>query len=175
MAVGMAATIRIGFRVGAGEIAGGRTTAFIAVVTSGAIAIFGAILIYFLRQDMVNIYTTEFAVSSLAATLLMFVVFFLFFDAAQSTFTGALRGYKDTRIPMWIALFSFWVIGLPIGITFGFGFVGDLEGVYGFWLGLAMGVGIASFLLAYRLWRVSGDLGLIKKLSVEAEKQTINR
>lgn len=172
MAVGMAATIRIGFRVGAGEMAGGRTTALIATLTSGIIAIVSAALIFFLRHEMVSVYTTEEAVASLSAVLLTFVVFFLFFDATQTTFTGALRGYKDTRIPMYIALFSFWGIGLPIGIGFGYGFVGGLEGVYGFWLGLALGVGVASALLAWRLFRVSGNEELIHHLSIEAERQS---
>ena len=62
--------------------------------------------------------------------------------------------------------------GLPLGMTFGFGYVDGLEGVYGFWLGLATGVGVAALLLGYRLWRVSGDSQLIKKLSLDAEKQT---
>ena len=86
MAIGMAATIRIGFRVGAGELSGGKTTAAIASATSASIAILGAILIYWLRHDMVDIYTTEIAVSSLAVALLMFVVFFLFFYAYSSVF-----------------------------------------------------------------------------------------
>ena len=171
MAIGMAATIRIGYRIGAGEITGGRSTAVIAVATSAGIAILGALIIYWLRADMVAIYTKETAVAGLAATLLLFVVFFLFFDAAQATFVGALRGYKDTRIPMFIALVSYWVIGLPIGITFGFGYLEGLDGVYGFWLGLAAGVGVAAILLAYRLWRVSRDIPLITKLSIDAEKQ----
>ena len=65
----------------------------------------------------------------------------------RATFVGALRGYKDTRIPMFIALVSYWVIGLPIGITFGFGYLEGPDGVYGFWLGSAAGVGVAAILL----------------------------
>ncbi len=172
MAIGMAATIRIGYRIGAGEIEGGRSTAMIAVATTTVIAVVAAFLIYWLRTEMVNVYTTEATVAGLAVTLLTFVVFFLFFDAAQATFVGALRGYKDTRVPMYFALLSYWAIGLPLGMTFGFGYVDGLEGVYGFWLGLATGVGVAALLLGYRLWRVSGDSQLIKKLSLDAEKQT---
>ena len=144
----------------------------IAVATTTVIAVVAAFLIYWLRTEMVNVYTTEATVAGLAATLLLFVVFFLFFDAAQATFVGALRGYKDTRVPMYFALLSYWAIGLPLGMTFGFGYVDGLEGVYGFWLGLATGVGVAALLLGYRLWRVSGDSQLIKKLSLDAEEQT---
>ncbi|MBT4160048.1 MAG: MATE family efflux transporter [Gammaproteobacteria bacterium] len=168
MALGMAATIRIGFRVGAGDIIESRTTAAIAFATTALFAIGGAILIYLFRDPLVGVYTREAVVMNLASTLLLFAVFFLFFDASQATFVGALRGYKDTRIPMYIALFSYWVVGLPIGISLGFGYVGDAMGVYGFWLGLAIGVGTAASLMGYRLWRVSGDLALIGKLSNEA-------
>jgi len=171
MALGMAATIRIGFRIGAGDIAEGRTTAAIAAVTTGVVSIFGAVLIFFFRDWLAGVYTTEAAVMTLASTILLFVVFFLFFDASQATFVGALRGYKDTRIPMYIALFSYWGIGLPVGCLFGFGYIGNLEGVYGFWLGLALGVGIAALLLGYRLVRVSGDTELIRQLSADADHQ----
>ena len=173
MALGMAATIRIGFRIGSGEITEGRMTAAIAAGTTAMVAIVGAILIFLLRYQLVGIYTTDPAVLALSANLLLFVVFFLFFDATQATCVGALRGYKDTRIPMYIALFSYWGVGLPLEVILGFGLVGEPMGVYGFWTGLAMGVGVAALLLAYRLWRVSGNEALIRKLSNQAERQAV--
>lgn len=171
LALGMAATIRIGFRVGAGEIAGGRTTAAISVATTALVGLSGSILIFFFRHQLVGLYTTEPGVFDLATILLLFVVFFLLFDATQATCVGALRGYKDTRIPMYIALFSYWGVGLPMECILGFGWIGEPMGVYGFWLGLAIGVGTAALLLSYRLWRVSADQELIRKLSSHAERQ----
>ena len=106
--------------------------------------------------------------AALAQTLLLFVVFFLLFDATQATAVGALRGYKDTRLPMWIALFSYWGIGLPSQCILGFGLLGAPMGVYGFWTGLALGVGVAALLLSARLWRVSRDPALVAALSSEA-------
>jgi MATE family multidrug resistance protein len=161
----MAATIRIGYRIGAGEIAEARTTAGIAIGATAMLALAGSLMIYFFRAHLVTAYTSEAAVADLAVILLLFVVVFLLFDALQSTAIGALRGYKDTRRPMWIALFSYWVIGLPIGCILGFGWIGEPMGVYGFWLGLASGVGTAATLLAVRLWRVSADTELIRNLS----------
>ncbi|MBO6702302.1 MAG: MATE family efflux transporter [Pseudomonadales bacterium] len=173
MALGMAATIRIGFRVGAQEIEDARLTALIAVVTTAAVAIGASILIYCFREDLVSLYTTEPAVLTLSVTLLLFVVFFLFFDASQAVCVGALRGYKDTKIPMWIALFSYWGIGLPTQIIFGFGFIGEPMEVYGFWLGLAAGVGSAAVLLGARLVYVSGNIPLIRRLAREADRQSL--
>lgn len=173
MALGMAATIRIGFRVGAQEIEDARLTAVIAFLTTAAVAIAGSILIFFFREDLVSLYTTESQVMSLSVTLLLFVVFFLFFDASQAVFVGALRGYKDTKVPMWIALFSYWGIGLPTQIIFGFGFIGEPMEVYGFWLGLAAGVGCAALLLGARLLYVSGNVPLIRQLTREADRQSV--
>ncbi len=170
MALGMAATIRIGFRVGAGEISDARTTAAIAFATTVSLAIAGSLVLFFLRHSLVGLYTTDAAVLTLASTLLLFVVFFLIFDASQATFVGTLRGYKDTRVPMYIALFSYWVVGFPLEIVLGFGVGVEPMGVYGFWVGLACGVGTAALLLSYRLWYVSGNLPLIRRLSQAAER-----
>lgn len=171
MALGIAATIRIGFRVGSMEVTEARTTALIAIVSSGCLALFGAVLIFTFREDLIALYTTETSVLTLAATLLLFVVFFLFFDATQATCVGALRGYKDTHVPMWIALFSYWGVGLPIEFILGFGYIGEPMGVYGLWIGLAAGVGTAAVLLAIRLWIVSGSEDKIRKLSKMAEQK----
>jgi MATE family multidrug resistance protein len=104
-------------------------------------------------------------VLALANQLLLFVVFFLIFDASQSTAMGALRGYKDTRIPMLLALFSFWVVGLPLECALGFGWFGEPMGVYGFWTGLFCSVATASVLITARLWYVSGSQKTIQRLS----------
>jgi len=165
MAIGMAATIRIGFRIGAQEIEQARTSAGLVIAATSVVALAGAALIFFLRSSLVGLYTDDFAVMALSAQLLLFVVFFLLFDALQATAVGALRGYKDTRTPMWIAMFSYWVVGLPLECALGFGWFGEPMGVYGFWIGLAVGVGTAAILLCYRLWRVSGDHEFIRRLS----------
>ena len=47
---------------------------------------------------------------------------------------GTLRGYKDTRAPMMIALVAYWLFGLPVGATLCFGFQGIPGiGVHGMW------------------------------------------
>ena len=165
MALGMAATIRIGFRVGAEEIQQARTTAAIVVGMTVALAALGSLLVFLFRPFIAELYTTEVAVAQLSATLLLFVAFFLVFDATQSASVGALRGYKDTKRPMYIALVSYWLIGLPTGCILGFGVFGEPMEVYGFWLGLALGVGTAALLLSTRLWRISTNIELIRQYS----------
>jgi len=165
LALGMAATIRVGYRVGSQEAMGARTTAAIAIATTTVVAVVGSIAIFFLRTDMVAAYTNDPNVADLSSVLLLFVVVFLVFDAIQATAAGTLRGYKDTRVPMFIALFSYWGVGLPIECILGFGWIGEPMGVYGFWLGLAAGVGTAAVLMSFRLWSTSKNIHLINKLA----------
>ncbi len=71
-------------------------------------------------------------------------------DAMQVLALGFLRGVHDTRVPMWIAGFSYWVVGMPVAYTLAFhlGF-----GPAGLWLGLVAGLTLAGILLMRRFWR----------------------
>ncbi len=166
MALGMAATIRIGHRIGAGELLEARSTAAISIIITLLVALAGSLLVLVARHALVGFYTSEDSVASLSASLLLIVVFFLMFDATQATAAGALRGYKDTQVPMYIALFSYWGIGLPVECVLGFGLLGaPAMGVYGFWVGLAIGVGAAAVLLGGRLYLTSRNRDRIARLS----------
>ena len=75
-------------------------------------------------------------------------------DVIQVTCISALRGYKDTRIPMFIMLFSFWGVGLPLGYVLTFtDWLWPALGAAGFWVGLTAGLTSASLLLGWRLFR----------------------
>lgn len=165
LALGMASTIRIGFRVGAGELLEAKNTAVITLVAALGTAAFGSTVIFFFREDIVSIYTTEAEVIHLSVTLLLYVVPFLIFDACQSTCLGVLRGYKDTQTPLFIALVCFWLIGLPVGCILGFGLLFDPLEVYGFWIGLACGVISAAIALGYRVWSTSTSIDRIRFLA----------
>ena len=55
----------------------------------------------------------------------------------QVVAAGALRGLRDTRVPMLLAAVGYWAIGLPVGLLLGFPFG---LGVSGIWIGLAGGL-----------------------------------
>ena len=179
LAIGMAATVRVGVNVGAGKLAAARTAALVAV---GATMVWGvaiATALMLLRRDLAGLYTEDAQVIGLAAALLALGALFQVFDATQVTMMGALRGYKDTRGPMVIAAVAYWLVGLPVGYLACFG-GGDLHhalafalpplaeplaglsrlagmGVRGLWWGLVVGLLAAALALLARLLRVSGD------------------
>lgn len=89
------------------------------------------------------------AVLAVGVSLLAAAALFQLVDAAQVLALGLLRGVQDTRVPMLIAAFSYWGVGIPmsylLGFTFGFGGVG-------IWLGLAVGLAFAGVFLMLRFW-----------------------
>ena len=92
---------------------------------------------------------------------LMLAAAFQLVDGMQAVSLGALRGLQDTRVPMWIAVFSYWVPGF--GLAIGLGFYTPLEGI-GVWIGLATGLLFAAILLTWR-WSQREALGLTAQAS----------
>jgi MATE family multidrug resistance protein len=60
------------------------------------------------------------AVVSLAKTLLGVAAMFQLVDGVQVTAAGALRGLKDTKVPLLIGILAYWAVGLTCGYTLGF-------------------------------------------------------
>ncbi len=81
--------------------------------------------------------------------LLAMAALFQLVDGAQAIALGVLRGVQDTKVPMFLAGLSYWVIGIPVSYVLGF--VAGLEGI-GVWLGLVVGLGVAALLLNLRFW-----------------------
>ncbi|MBX3706203.1 MAG: MATE family efflux transporter [Pseudomonadales bacterium] len=158
MALGIAVSIRVGFNVGAKDLAGARRSGRVAIGVSFAFAAVAAVLLLGAREWVAGLYTTDSAVLVLAAELMVFVALWQFVDDTQVTAIGALRGFKDTRVPLLIALLAYWIIGLPVGVVLGFGYV-EIEafgGVRGFWVGFCAGLFVAAVVLVARFAWLSG-------------------
>ena len=97
------------------------------------------------------------AILAFAIPLLAVAAAFQLVDTLQVLAAGLLRGLKDTRVPMQIALFSYWIIGIPA--AYGLSQYTSLQAL-GVWLGLAIGLTVASLL---GMWRYieRAKLGLI--------------
>ena len=158
LALGMAATIRIGFNIGADDPAAARRSAWVATGTTVAWGLSLATAMLIWRHDIVALYTKEQDVIQLAAGLLLIGALFQVFDSSQATVMGALRGYKDTRAPMVIALIAYWLVGLPVGLALCYGVPGiEPIGVHGIWWGLVAGLAVAATTLLARLALISND------------------
>jgi MATE family multidrug resistance protein len=157
MGLSAASTIRIGQALGAGDARAARTIAWSGI---GAGLVFGALAmgpIILFRHAAAALYSSDAAVQALAADLLLFAAFWQLFDATQVTAIGALRGYKMTVLPMLLMVTAFWAFGVPVGTWLAYhGLVaGAPMKVYGFWVGLVIGLVLVSLGLAAGLRRVA--------------------
>ena len=155
MGIGVAATVRVGYETGAGRPEAARRAAFVAVATAAFAGVCAALLLARYNADIASLFTGEAAVAGAAATLILFVAVYIIVDNVQATAIGALRGYKDTRVPMIIAFVGYWLLALPLGCTLAFGWIGPARGVHGFWIALAIGLACVAAALLYRLTGMS--------------------
>ena len=151
LALGSAATIRVGYNVGAGDLSRARIAGLVALASSIAFAAAAALLLLAFRGQFAALFTSDLGAASLASDLMLFVAFYQFFDDAQATAIGTLRGYKDTRVPMIVTLVAYWVFTLPIGCMLGFGIGIEGFGVRGFWMGFTLGLGLVAIVLSGRM------------------------
>ncbi len=121
---------------------------FINLCMAGLLAIFIA-----LNNELIAIlYTNNTEVIQLASQLLLFAMFYQISDAIQLCSGGALRGLKDTAIPMLFSIISFWIIGLPMGYILSLtDYIIPAMGVKGFWIGLIVALSFSAILLTSRL------------------------
>lgn len=156
LAVAEATTVRVGHALGRGDVAGVRRAALAGYVIVLVTQTLSAATMLAGNEAIVALYTHDAAVAALAASLLLYAAAFQFPDGIQVLSAGALRGLRDTRIPMLLAAFSYWVIGMPLGATLGLGLAGNEPwGPRGMWVGLIAGLGVAAVLLASRFARSS--------------------
>jgi MATE family multidrug resistance protein len=155
MGIAEATTVRVGHAMGAGDPGGIRRAAHAGyVIVLGTQALSGLALL--LGHDaVVALYTRDVAVAALAGNLLLYAAAFQFPDGIQVLSAGALRGLKDTRVPMWLAVLSYWGLGMPLGVGLGLGLG---WGPQGMWMGLILGLTAAAVLLATRFQRSSTRL-----------------
>lgn len=150
--IGVALSIRIGQEIGAGNRQHAQFIVRCGLLLSGSIALFNAIVLLLGRHWFANLYTSETDIIDLAAKLLMIAALFHIADSVQTTASGGLRGFRDTKWPLYMAFVSFWLIGLPSGYILAR--VAHL-GAIGYWLGLMMGLICGAVLLSRRLYKLS--------------------
>ncbi len=150
LGLAMAITVRVGNAVGRGDERGVRYAGFCGIGLTLVTQLFSAGLMLGLPHFIATLYTHDPQVIALASQLIMLAGLFQFSDGIQVASNGALRGLKDTRVPMAITLFAYWVIGMPVGwwLAFHRGM-----GARGMWMGLIAGLSVAAVMLFVRFWR----------------------
>jgi MATE family multidrug resistance protein len=144
LGIALAATVRVGNRIGAREPHQAQRAAWIALGLDAAVmAAFAAVFLAF-RWELPRLYTADAEVVALAAAVLPIAAAFQLFDGTQAVGGGILRGMGRPRPAALFHLLGFYVVGLPLAyfLCFPLGM-----GLAGIWWGLAAGLGLVAAML----------------------------
>jgi len=154
LALSSAITIRVGHELGAGQLKRARYAGGFGIFVCGAFMACAAIILLVFSDSIVMMYTQNELVKNIAISLLLMAAIFQVGDGVQIGAAGALRGYKDTRVPMIINMFSYWVLAFPLAYLAAVTF--KLPPNY-IWGGFVIGLSVAAVLLTWRYNRLSRD------------------
>ena len=154
LGLSQAATVRVGRAMGRKDGRGLRDGARVAFALSVAFAAVTVVLFVSVPEFLVGLFVDPSdpdsdEIIAIGVGLLLVAALFQLVDGAQVVALGLLRGLQDTKVPMIYAAISYWGIGMPLCYVFDFSL--GLGGP-GIWLGLVVGLSVASLLLIYRFW-----------------------
>lgn len=161
MGLSNAATVRAGRAYGRHDEAELRRGGLVAMAISAGFALVTVLVFFAIPDQLVGLFVDPSdplrpQIVAIAATLLLIAALFQVADAGQVMALGLLRGVQDTRVPMLMAAFSYWLVAMPssyvLGFTLGYGGTGV-------WAGLVIGLTVAWATMSLRFWRRSVRIG----------------
>jgi len=147
LGIGLATTVRVAQAAGAGLAGEVRFRGQVGMQLALVNAASNALIMLLLAPWIVRLYTRDEGIAVEAVRFLVLAAAFQFFDGLQVTANGALRGIKDTQLPMLVTVVAYWGIGFPVAWWLAFG---QGLGAPGIWWGLTAGLAMAALGLTAR-------------------------
>lgn len=152
LGLSMAISVRVGQARGRGEEAAARFAGFTGIGICVGFMAASALIMTLFPAAIASLYTNDPSVRTIAVRLLAMAAVFQLSDGLQVGGAGALRGLKDTRIPMIMTIVAYWVMGFPLAYLLGL----QLRlGPQWVWVGLIGGLSTAAILLNTHFARIS--------------------
>ena len=169
LGIAQAATVRVAVALGSGVPAAARRASFVAIALGVAYMAIMAVVLVAAPRTIAKIYVDIDApanrgLGEIALSLLAIAAVFQIFDGVQAIAAGALRGYRDTAIPLLLAVIGYWGVGFAGGwlLAFPAGY-----GAIGLWTGLAVGLAAVALMLTLRL-HICADIAVAARQSLAA-------
>jgi putative MATE family efflux protein len=120
-------------------------------MTSAVTLTISAVILFFAR-GLMRLFTNDAVVIELGHGYLVVIGIFYILFSTMFVINGVLRGAGDTFVPMFISLFSLWIIRIPVAI-----WLSNIPsiGVHGIWWSIPIGwfSGLVVYYLYYRSGR----------------------
>lgn len=166
LSIGFTLTIVVGFEAGAKRYWDAKQYSYLGMKIAITVAVIIAVILFTFNSKIASFYTKEPGVLELIKNFLIYAIFFQLSDAIAAPIQGALRGYKDVRITMVVAIISYWVIGMPVGYLLA---KHSTLQAYGYWVGFIVGLAVGAVVLFTRLIRLQ------KKYSIKYYQEKESR
>jgi len=152
LGLSVAVTARVGYHIGRDDRVQARDTGLIGIGFGLLISCITASIIVLFDRQLASLFTNDELVTGVAIQLLAMAALFQLSDGIQVNASGALRGMKDTNVPMAICAVAYWLIGFPVGYVLAehFGM-----GVTGYWVALITGLSVSAVLMTKRFFSLT--------------------
>ena len=147
LGIGSATTIRVSHQLGANNLHGVRMASHASIHLVLVINAIGAALMIGLRHQIPLLFTEDQEVISIASKLVVLAGMLQLADGLQVVAASMLRGITDVKVPMIIAVISYTIICISVGLTLAFPMGMGAEGI---WIGFVIGLSTAAVCLHLR-------------------------
>lgn len=151
-AVSMATSLEVGYAMGARDIPRAWRMACMGLCLGLLLTALIAVLFIGASSQLTGLFISENEhgdIEKMASAFLLIAGIFQCFDGIQSVANGALRGLKDTVVPMVLSLGCYWILG--VGSAWYFAYHTGL-GAAGVWYGITLGISSIGIILTWRLF-----------------------
>jgi putative MATE family efflux protein len=171
----------VGQNIGAGKIDRVKRGLSRTLLMASAVAVSITLLVILFKYPLMRLFTTDESVIGIGGKYLTIVTSFYLLFTGMFVYTGVMRGAGDTIVPMFITLFSLWVIRIPSALflsqetvrLFGLSIRGAGLGASGIWWAIPTGWGF-GMLLSMIYYR-TGRWKTKSVIKVEVEPATVTR
>ncbi len=148
LGVSGATAVRVGHAFGRVDREGARRAGLTGIALGAAVMSVGAVVFALAPRMLVFFFTDDPEIVAVGAGLVRVAALFQLFDGMQAVGAGALRGAGDVRFAFGAGVFSYWIVGLPLALYFGFA---RGHGALGMWWGLSVSLVAAALIFLARL------------------------
>ncbi len=152
---GQAITIRVAHALGQGNTAQARFISYQGILWNCIIIGMACALGLWASQDLIALFSEDENIKAVALGLMWLTPFALLADAILQSVNGALRGFKDTFVPMLLLVFSYWGIAVPVAFGLIHSSITSTPlGVTGSYISYIVGFSCGALLLLWRMRNV---------------------
>jgi len=158
--ISIAVSTRVANLIGATLSVPAKTAAKVSIFAAILVGIFNLSILSIFRESIPRLFTPDEEVIEVVAKLLPLCATFQVVDAISANCNGILRGLGRQEIGGFVALFAYYLVGLPISFYAGFG--SPQWGLFGLWT-------VSTVILRVKTWTLTWNRDRLLRLALSLQ------